>query len=97
MSLFMEGAVRLSGGLYAPLSTTYSNDSTAPVLSAYHGSKFDHGCDKCNSDHFKHARTWHDINEDAIVFGMVNHCVLLIAVVPVLAGAVTMVLTDRAS
>ena len=83
---------------YAPLSTTYAPDSVTFFIFAVHlmGASFHHGQYQHHRDHSEHARTGHDLHEDAAVLsgpGLIT-AYLLIAVMPVLAGAVTMMLFD---
>jgi hypothetical protein len=59
MSSFLVpgGAASAGWTLYAP------NDFCGP----YHGRIIDYGFNQHHHNHFEYARTWHDINEDAVV------------------------------
>jgi len=55
-----------------------------------------HGRDQCHRDHHEYAGAGHEFAENAAVrLVLLITAYLLIAVMPVLAGAVTMLLTDH--
>ena len=83
---------------YAPLSTTYAPPSVTFFIfcDSHSGCVFDHGLDQHYRHGNEHARAWHDLHEDAAMFvwTWLITAFLLVAVMPVLAGAVTMMLMD---
>lgn len=99
MSLFMEGGGPNFGWtFYAPLSTTYSNDSTAFFVFSVHimGISSIMGAINVIVTIFNlraPGMTWMKL--PLFVWTWLITAFLLIAVMPVLAGAVTMVLTDK--
>jgi cytochrome c oxidase subunit 1 len=98
-SLFMEGGGPAFGWtFYAPLSTTYSNDTTALFVFAVHimGASSIMGAINVIVTIFNMrapGMTW--MKMPLFVWTWLITAFLLIAVMPVLAGAVTMVLTDK--
>ncbi len=98
-SLFMEGGGPAFGWtFYAPLSTTYSNDSTALFVFSVHimGISSIMGAINVIVTIFNMrapGMTW--MKMPLFVWTWLITAFLLIAVMPVLAGAVTMVLTDK--
>ncbi|WP_339720499.1 cytochrome c oxidase subunit I [uncultured Paraglaciecola sp.] len=98
-SLFMEGGGPAFGWtFYAPLSTTYSNDGTALFVFAVHimGASSIMGAINVIVTIFNMrapGMTW--MKMPLFVWTWLITAFLLIAVMPVLAGAVTMVLTDK--
>ena len=99
MSLFMEGGGPNFGWtFYAPLSTTYSNDSTAFFVFAVHIMGISSIMGAINVivtivNLRAPGMTWMKL--PLFVWTWLITAFLLIAVMPVLAGAVTMVLTDK--
>ncbi len=98
-SLFMEGGGPDFGWtFYAPLSTTYSNDSTALFVFAVHimGISSIMGAINVIVTIFNmRAPGMTYMKMPLFVWTWLITAFLLIAVMPVLAGAVTMVLTDK--
>jgi cytochrome c oxidase subunit 1 len=98
-SLFMEGGGPAFGWtFYAPLSTTYSSDSTALFVFAVHimGISSIMGAINVIVTIFNMrapGMTW--MKMPLFVWTWLITAFLLIAVMPVLAGVVTMVLTDK--
>lgn len=98
-SLFMEGGGPSFGWtFYAPLSTTYSSDSTALFVFSVHimGASSIMGAINVIVTIFNMrapGMTW--MKMPLFVWTWLITAFLLIAVMPVLAGAVTMVLTDK--
>jgi cytochrome c oxidase subunit 1 len=98
-TLFMEGGGPAAGWtFYAPLSTTYSNDSTAFFVFAVHllGISSIMGAMNVIVTIFNlraPGMTW--MKMPLFVWTWLITAFLLIAVMPVLAGTVTMVLTDK--
>ena len=98
-SLFMEGGGPAFGWtFYAPLSTTYSNDSTGLFVFSVHimGISSIMGAINVIVTIFNMrapGMTW--MKMPLFVWTWLITAFLLIAVMPVLAGAVTMVLTDK--
>lgn len=98
-TLFMEGGGPAAGWtFYAPLSTTYSNDSTAFFVFAVHimGISSIMGAMNIIVTIFNlraPGMTWMKL--PLFVWTWLITAFLLIAVMPVLAGVVTMVLTDK--
>jgi cytochrome c oxidase subunit 1 len=98
-SLFMEGGGPAFGWtFYAPLSTTYSGDSTALFVFAVHimGASSIMGAINVIVTIFNMrapGMTW--MKMPLFVWTWLITAFLLIAVMPVLAGVVTMVLTDK--
>jgi cytochrome c oxidase subunit 1 len=98
-SLFLEGGGPAFGWtFYAPLSTTYSADSTALFVFAVHimGASSIMGAINVIVTIFNMrapGMTW--MKMPLFVWTWLITAFLLIAVMPVLAGAVTMVLTDK--
>ena len=98
-SLFMEGGGPAFGWtFYAPLSTTYSGDSTALFVFSVHimGISSIMGAINVIVTIFNMrapGMTW--MKMPLFVWTWLITAFLLIAVMPVLAGAVTMVLTDK--
>ncbi|KXI30169.1 cytochrome oxidase subunit I [Paraglaciecola hydrolytica] len=98
-SLFMEGGGPAFGWtFYAPLSTTYSNDTTALFVFSVHimGASSIMGAINVIVTIFNMrapGMTW--MKMPLFVWTWLITAFLLIAVMPVLAGAVTMVLTDK--
>ncbi|QTH62927.1 cytochrome c oxidase subunit I [Psychrosphaera ytuae] len=99
MSLFMEGGGPNFGWtFYAPLSTTYSNDSTAFFVFSVHimGISSIMGAINVIVTIFNlRAPGMTFMKMPLFVWTWLITAFLLIAVMPVLAGAVTMVLTDK--
>jgi cytochrome c oxidase subunit 1 len=99
MSLFMEGGGPNFGWtFYAPLSTTYSNDSTALFVFSVHimGISSIMGAINVIVTIFNlRAPGMTFMKMPLFVWTWLITAFLLIAVMPVLAGAVTMVLTDK--
>ena len=99
MSLFMEGGGPNFGWtFYAPLSTTYSNDSTALFVFSVHimGISSIMGAINVIVTIFNlRAPGMTLMKMPLFVWTWLITAFLLIAVMPVLAGAVTMVLTDK--
>jgi cytochrome c oxidase subunit 1 len=99
MSLFMEGGGPNFGWtFYAPLSTTYSNDSTAFFVFSVHimGISSIMGAINVIVTIFNlRAPGMTLMKMPLFVWTWLITAFLLIAVMPVLAGAVTMVLTDK--
>ena len=99
MSLFMEGGGPNFGWtFYAPLSTTYSNDSTALFVFSVHimGISSIMGAINVIVTIFNlRAPGMTIMKMPMFVWTWLITAFLLIAVMPVLAGAVTMVLTDK--
>ncbi|KZN31888.1 cytochrome c oxidase subunit I [Pseudoalteromonas luteoviolacea] len=99
MSLFMEGGGPAFGWtFYAPLSTTYSNDNTALFVFAVHIMGISSIMGAINVivtivNMRAPGMTWMKL--PLFVWTWLITAFLLIAVMPVLAGAVTMVLTDK--
>ncbi|MCF2859634.1 cytochrome c oxidase subunit I [Pseudoalteromonas sp. SMS1] len=99
MSLFMEGGGPAFGWtFYAPLSTTYSNDNTALFVFAVHIMGISSIMGAINVivtivNMRASGMTWMKL--PLFVWTWLITAFLLIAVMPVLAGAVTMVLTDK--
>eukprot|EP00487_Bulimina_marginata_P009189 TRINITY_DN3548_c0_g1_i2.p1 TRINITY_DN3548_c0_g1~~TRINITY_DN3548_c0_g1_i2.p1 ORF type:complete len:147 (+),score=17.85 TRINITY_DN3548_c0_g1_i2:252-692(+) len=99
MSLFMEGGGPNFGWtFYAPLSTTYSNDSTAFFVFAVHIMGISSIMGAINVivtivNLRAPGMTWMKL--PLFVWTWLITAFLLIAVMPVLAGVVTMVLTDK--
>jgi cytochrome c oxidase subunit 1 len=99
MSLFMEGGGPAFGWtFYAPLSTTYSNDNTALFVFAVHIMGISSIMGAINVivtivNLRAPSMTWMKL--PLFVWTWLITAFLLIAVMPVLAGAVTMVLTDK--
>jgi cytochrome c oxidase subunit I len=98
-TLFMEGGGPAAGWtFYAPLSTTYSNDSTAFFVFAVHllGVSSIMGAMNVIVTIFNLRAPGMDwMKMPLFVWTWLITAFLLIAVMPVLAGAVTMVLTDK--
>lgn len=98
-SLFMEGGGPAFGWtFYAPLSTTYSNDNTALFVFAVHIMGISSIMGAINVivtivNLRAPGMTWMKL--PLFVWTWLITAFLLIAVMPVLAGAVTMVLTDK--
>ncbi|MFC0120028.1 cytochrome c oxidase subunit I [Pseudoalteromonas xiamenensis] len=98
-SLFMEGGGPAFGWtFYAPLSTTYSNDNTALFVFAVHIMGMSSIMGAINVivtivNLRAPGMTWMKL--PLFVWTWLITAFLLIAVMPVLAGAVTMVLTDK--
>ncbi|WP_054017510.1 cytochrome c oxidase subunit I [Pseudoalteromonas sp. R3] len=98
-SLFMEGGGPAFGWtFYAPLSTTYSNDNTALFVFAVHIMGVSSIMGAINVivtivNMRAPGMTWMKL--PLFVWTWLITAFLLIAVMPVLAGAVTMVLTDK--
>ncbi|GGA88494.1 cytochrome c oxidase subunit 1 [Neiella marina] len=98
-SLFMEGGGPAFGWtFYAPLSTTYSNDSTALFVFAVHIMGISSIMGAINVivtivNLRAPGMTWMKL--PLFVWTWLITAFLLIAVMPVLAGVVTMVLTDK--
>jgi len=98
-SLFMEGGGPAFGWtFYAPLSTTYSNDNTALFVFAVHIMGISSIMGAINVivtivNLRAPGVTWMKL--PLFVWTWLITAFLLIAVMPVLAGAVTMVLTDK--
>jgi cytochrome c oxidase subunit 1 len=98
-SLFMEGGGPNFGWtFYAPLSTTYSNDNTAMFVFAVHIMGISSIMGAINVivtivNLRAPGMTW--MKTPMFVWTWLITAFLLIAVMPVLAGAVTMVLTDK--
>lgn len=98
-TLFMEGGAPAAGWtFYAPLSTTYSSDSTAFFVFAVHimGISSIMGAMNVIVTIFNlraPGMTWMKL--PLFVWTWLITAFLLIAVMPVLAGVVTMVLTDK--
>ncbi len=99
LSLFMEGGGPNFGWtFYAPLSTTYSNDSTAFFVFSVHimGISSIMGAINVIVTIFNlRAPGMTFMKMPLFVWTWLITAFLLIAVMPVLAGAVTMVLTDK--
>ncbi|CAM4087071.1 cytochrome c oxidase subunit I [Pseudoalteromonas byunsanensis] len=99
LSLFMEGGGPAFGWtFYAPLSTTYSNDNTALFVFAVHIMGISSIMGAINVivtivNLRAPGMTWMKL--PLFVWTWLITAFLLIAVMPVLAGAVTMVLTDK--
>ncbi|ATD08102.1 cytochrome c oxidase subunit I [Pseudoalteromonas piscicida] len=99
MSLFLEGGGPAFGWtFYAPLSTTYSNDNTAFFVFAIHIMGISSIMGAINVivtivNLRAPGMTWMKL--PLFVWTWLITAFLLIAVMPVLAGAVTMVLTDK--
>jgi cytochrome c oxidase subunit 1 len=99
MSLFLEGGGPAFGWtFYAPLSTTYSNDNTAFFVFAVHIMGISSIMGAINVivtivNLRAPGMTWMKL--PLFVWTWLITAFLLIAVMPVLAGAVTMVLTDK--
>ena len=97
-TLFMEGGAPAFGWtFYAPLSTTYAAavGHLLHLLRSTFWAVFHHGFDQYHCHGDEHARARNDLHEDATVrLDLADHCFLLVAVMPVLAGAVTMMLMD---
>lgn len=99
LSLFMEGGGPNFGWtFYAPLSTTYSNDNTALFVFAVHIMGISSIMGAINVivtivNLRAPGMTWMKL--PLFVWTWLITAFLLIAVMPVLAGAVTMVLTDK--
>jgi cytochrome c oxidase subunit 1 len=83
--------------LYAPLSVQMGPGMDLAIFACTSWAcQLDHGLDQHHHHHPQHARARHDADEDAAVrWTWLITAFLLIAVMPVLAGAVTMLLTDR--
>ena len=98
-TLFMDGGAPASGWtFYAPLSTTYSNDSTAFFVFSVHlmGVSSIMGAINVIVTIFNlRAPGMTLMKMPLFVWTWLITAYLLIAVMPVLAGAVTMVLTDK--
>lgn len=99
MSLFMEGGGPAFGWtFYAPLSTTYSNDNTALFVFAVHIMGISSIMGAINvivTIVNMRAPGMTYMKLPLFVWTWLITAFLLIAVMPVLAGAVTMVLTDK--
>ena len=92
------GAPNFGWTFYAPLSTTYAiPESVTFFIFGVHimGASSNHGCDQYHCDYIEYACAWDDIDENALfAWTWLITAFLLIAVMPVLAGVVTMMLMD---
>ena len=99
LTLFMPGGAPAGGWTMYPPLVLQTGDAFPLAIFAMHmmGVVVDHGRDQHHRHDHEHARAGHDAAEDADVRRgrWLITAYLLIAVMPVLAGAVTMLLTDH--